>query len=126
MNGSIGETEFQFFYQLAQCVFLGWSTRIFWDAEFVKATDVADADGLEIVPLTVRPSFPELTTFLDSSVKVDNVVITNLFPTSASVPHVDVVRRDVDSFLCRAAVDNYLVDFSIFYVLHRGRCLKFL
>lgn len=70
------------------------------------ASDVTDTDGVSIVVHAVGTDLFFWASFVDAAIAIDDVVITDAFPTSGFVPAIDVLDGIVLAFGSGGAVDD--------------------
>ena len=73
-------------------------------------TDVADADGIAIVPGAVCSLLGDGASGVDAAVAIDDVVIPDIAEASLEVPLSDLSDGEVLSFGCGGAVDDDFCD----------------
>ncbi len=72
------------------------------------ATDVADADGIGIVALAMRPDFPDRSALVDGAVTVDDEVIADATEAALMMPLVYLLYGEILALRgCGAMEDDF-------------------
>jgi len=106
MHRSPRELSQQLIYQPAECSLLSLSTSVLRPASTVQPTDIADADTLLVMPLTVRSRLLNRAPLFDTAIKVDDIMIADTSKATSTVPAVDVGDSVVAPFGGSATVDD--------------------
>lgn len=112
VDGGFGEAFFQGLYQTPKAVLLGLCTGVFGTVLCIHSTDVADADGVGVVALAVRPRLFGGPALLDGTIKEDDIMVATAVPVVFSVPAINVLDCEMLAFLGRAAMDDYFGNFT--------------
>ena len=102
----IGVIVFELSDKCLQGSFLFGRPRVLGLAEAVEAADVADADGVGVVPLAVGAFFADGPSGMDAAVQADDVVVAYAAEPALTVPTVDVGGGEGLAFLGGAAMDD--------------------
>ena len=101
---------FQFLQEVEEAVLLfGRSGVLRRLSVFFHTTDVTNTNGTGIVIGAMRPDYIHVPTVMDGTVKIDDIMITDVAPTLCLVPLSDVIDSEVLSFWCCGAMHD---DFS--------------
>ena len=112
VDGGFGEAFLQGLYQAPKAVFLGRCTGVFGAVLCIHSTDVADADGVGVVALAVRPRLFGGPALLDGTVKEDDIMVATAVPIVFFVPAVNVLDCEMLALLGGAAMDDYFGNFT--------------
>ena len=82
------------------------------DVGFLRASHIADPDGVEVVVETMGAYFFFGTARMDAAVEVNEVVVADALPQSFLVPSVYVLYGDVTAFGRGRAMENDFVNTS--------------
>lgn len=106
----IWELHSEFTKKCHQCGLLLFRARVLRVfAVCGQTTDIADAYGKGVVPMTVRSHLCERSAMMHRAVAVDDEVISDGGKASLPVPAVDVCRGEVLAFRRGRAMDDYKI-----------------
>ena len=91
-----------------------------------QTAHIADADAVGIIACGVCAYHVNVASLVDAAVKVYHEVVADVFPTAVyDMVTADGFNRDVLAFLCRGAVEDYLVNLPLgsLQVQHSQWCL---
>ena len=108
----IGVIVFELFDKCFQGFSLLGCPRVVGLSRCVEATDVADADGVGVVPFAVGTWLVNGSSGMDRAVSVDDVVVADAAEPALAVPSVDVGKGEGQAFLGGAAMDDDFVNCS--------------
>lgn len=78
----------------------------------VEPSDIDDSDTILIVTVTVGSDLLNWSTQFQSSVNVNNIMVTDVAPTFLNVPFANIAGCVIHACSCRCAVDNNVINLS--------------
>ena len=112
VDGGIGEHAQQLSHQLLHRHALQQGASVGWVAVLIQSTFVADANGISVVPLTVRTDLLDGSPCVDGTRLVNDEVIADSLEASLLVPTGDSSYIRLLSWASSSAMDDDLVNAS--------------